>query len=86
MTVNLAKKAGAVQSRTDFVDFVDALRRDLVIHSQDWQNVSLEDYLQALSACAQDMENHYKRKRMEVPTILDWKVVAEMMLEAKFYE
>lgn len=86
MSVNLEKKAGAVKSRSDFVDFVDALRRDLVIHSQDWQNVSLEDYLQAISACVQDMENYYKRKHMALPTILDWRIVAEMLLEAKFYE
>jgi hypothetical protein len=84
--MNLNTKARAVNSRDQFVDFLNALRQDAVTHPEEWQNKTLDEFLEALSAWVHDMDGYYKNNNQPVPTSPDWKNVAEMMLAAKFYE
>ena len=84
--MDLKTKVDSVGSRDDFVAFVDALRHDLAAHPEEWQNRTLDDFLEALSAWVQDMDGYYQNKRLPMPTSPNWKHVAEMMLAAKYYE
>ena len=84
--MNLKNEVDAVSSRDDFVKFVDALRQDLSIHPADWQNATLSDFLEALSAWVQDMDGYYLNNQLPIPTSPEWKNLAEMMLAAKYYE
>ena len=78
--------ADSVGSRDQFVDFLVALRKDVVTHPEEWQNKTLDEYLEALSAWVQDMDGYYRNNNRPVPASPDWKNVAEMMLAAKHYE
>ncbi len=84
--MDLKKKADAVDSRDDFVEFISALRHDLTARPEDWQNPTLDGFLEALAAWVQDMDGYYQNNRLPVPCAPNWKNVAEMMLAAKHYE
>ncbi|QDQ25894.1 hypothetical protein FNU76_05750 [Chitinimonas arctica] len=84
--MDLKLKTDTVSSRDDFIEFVDALRLDLSTNRTKWQNASLDDFLEALSAWVQDMDGYYLNNNLPIPTSPEWKTIAEMMLAAKFYE
>ena len=84
--MDLKNKVDSVGSRDDFAEFITALRRDLTAHPEEWQNPTLDSFLEALSAWVQDMDGYYQNTRLPVPTSPNWKNVAEMMLAAKYYE
>lgn len=84
--MDLNNKADVVSSRDDFVKFVDALRHDLAAHRAEWQNATLDKFLEALSGWVQDMDGYYLNNNLPVPTSPNWKNLAEMMLAAKYYE
>ncbi|WFU84901.1 hypothetical protein QA645_19810 [Bradyrhizobium sp. CIAT3101] len=84
--MDLSKLAESVSSRSDFVIFVDALRRDLLANRGEWENDTLERFLEALSGWVQGMDGYYRNQQLPTPTTPGWKNLAEMMLAAKFYE
>lgn len=84
--MDLKQKVDAVDSRDDFVEFIGALRHDLSARPEDWQNPTLDGFLEALAAWVQDMDGYYRNNRLPVPSTPNWKNVAEMMLAAKYYE
>ena len=84
--MDLKTKVNLIESRDDFVTFIEALRYDVVAYPEEWQNQTLEDFLEALSAWVKDMDGYYQNNRLPVPTSLTWKNFAEMMLAAKYYE
>jgi hypothetical protein len=84
--MDLNAKADSVNSRDHFVDFLNALRQDAITHPEEWQNKTLDEYLEALSAWVQDMDGYYENHDRPGPTSPSWKNLAEMMLAAKYYE
>jgi hypothetical protein len=84
--VNLKKRVDAIGSRDEFVAFIGALRHDLSVRPEDWQNTTLDGFLEALAAWVQDMDGYYENNCLPVPSALNWKNIAEMLLAAKQYE
>ena len=84
--MDLHAKVDSVGSRDQFVDFLNALRQDAVAQPEEWQNKTLDEYLEALAAWVQDMDGYYKNNNRSVPTSPSWRNLAEMMLAAKYYE
>lgn len=84
--MELKSRADSVASRDDFVAFVDALRHDLTAHPEEWQNSTLNDFLESLAAWLQDMDGYYQNKQLPILSSPSWKNLAEMMLAAKYYE
>jgi DNA polymerase III delta prime subunit len=62
------------------------LRQDLSAHPEEWENKTLGDFLDALSAWVEDMDGYYQNNSRAMPESLDWKNIAEMLLAAKYYE
>ena len=84
MTLN--EKNNSIHSREDFVDFVRALRADLIEDPQSWNNRSLESFLEALGAWVEDMDGYYQNQGKPIPTLPDWKLVGNILMAAKVYE
>lgn len=84
--VNLKAKVDSVESRHDLVSFINALRNDLATHPEEWQNRTLDDFLEAMSAWVQDMDGYYQNNHLPMPPLPSWKNIAEIMLAAKYYE
>ncbi|HLH26995.1 MAG TPA: hypothetical protein VK066_31105 [Chloroflexota bacterium] len=76
----------SLQSRADFIAFVDALRRDLDANPAAWENPTLDSYLAAVSAWTTDMDGFYKNQGLPVPEAPSWQTFAHIMLGATLYE
>jgi len=76
----------AVQTRTDLAAFVHALREDLRLSEDDWENPTLDRYLEALAAWIHDMPGYFKNQHIEEPHEPSWGLVATILHAAKTYE
>lgn len=84
--MELKNEVQKINSRDDFIEFVNALRYDLSSRPEEWQNATLNDFLEALSAWVRDMDGYYINNNLPVPNLPSWRNFAEMLLAAKFYE
>jgi hypothetical protein len=51
----------------------------------DWENVTLERYLEALTALLGSVENHYANTGQSTPDD-PWRIIAEVLKGARYYE
>lgn len=83
---SLDEQLETVESREDFVAFLEALVSDLHTHREDWENATLEGYLDALSAWAGDMAGYFRNRGETVPESPSWRLLATMLRAARDYE
>jgi hypothetical protein len=76
--MTLADYNNSIRSREDFVAFARALSADLHDNPETWENGSLERFLEALAACAEDVDGASQQP--------NWKIVGDMLLAAKVSE
>ena len=78
--------AKTVNSRTDFVKFVEYLNQDFQRKRSEWGNNDLESFLTGLSGFTQDMDGYYKNigETVNVEDIT-WRMAAQMLLAATVY-
>ena len=80
----------SIETRDDFVVFMQHLLRDWRQHPEQWENASLEAYLEAMAAWVQDMDGYYRNLSRPVPKLmrhhLTWRNLGEIMLAARVYE
>jgi len=50
---------GAIHSREDFLAFVQSLSKDFRDNPADWENDTVERYMEALAAWTHDMDVYY---------------------------
>lgn len=83
----LVEKAEAIQSKADFDAFVQLLLRNYREYPDEWENNTLELFLQGLAGFVENMEGYYSnvgvRVDLERP---GWRVLADILLAARVYE
>ncbi|WP_226467286.1 DUF7660 family protein [Luteimonas panaciterrae] len=84
--VNFEESIKHIESRDDFVGFVRALKNDLLLDPESWENPTLEEFLEALSSWTEDMDGYYKNNNLPMPTDIPWSRFAEILLASKYYE
>ena len=62
------------------------LLRDWRQHPEQWENASLDAYLQAIAAWVVDMDGYYCSRGEPLPEHLTWKNPGEILLAARIYE
>lgn len=76
-----------ITSRKDFVEFLKLLHKYYTSKPEDWENNTLESFLEALSAYAEDILEYYKNtKQYRSSDTADWQVFADMLKGAIVYE
>jgi hypothetical protein len=74
-----------IKTRADFVAFVAELEADLKSHPNEWENLTLETFLNALGAWAEGF-----RLRVNAPASLDrpqaWSLAAMLLWAGRTYE
>ena len=81
---DLAEK---INNKSDFESFLKNLIVDFDKNKQDWENVSLRDFLEAMHAYSEDIEGYYMNMKIAFnPERPNWKVFADILLGAKVYE
>ena len=85
---SLADGTAKIDSRADFVRFLDSLYKDFLEHGSDWENPTLERFLEALRAWCNDCPGYYRNVHdAEIdPDVPQWRVFADMLLAASVYE
>jgi len=75
-----------VHSRAAFILFTQQLAADFNTNPQDWENDSIDRFLEAIGAWVESMDGYYRIHEMSPPPDPDWSIIARMLLAAKSYE
>ncbi|WP_429691434.1 DUF7660 family protein [Bacillus mycoides] len=62
------------------------LAEDFKRNQNDWENLSINNYLFALGAWVKDMDGYYKNQGISLPEKVDWSFFATVLLAPKVYE
>lgn len=84
--MELHERVKSIQTREELADFVEALLKDLRENGSDWENASLEGFLDAMAAWIRSMPSAYKNMGKALPSSGDWRAMADILLAAKMYE
>jgi hypothetical protein len=82
----LINKMETLNTKEDFISFLELLVQDLKLNPSKWANNSLESYLEAAISWTEDMEGYYQNNNLPIPQNVDWKVFANILIAAKMYE
>ncbi|MFD0022707.1 hypothetical protein ACIA74_39010 [Streptomyces sp. NPDC051658] len=75
-----------VRSRDELVSFVRELRQDYLRRGHEWENQSLDRFLEALAAWMHDSPGWYQNVGKELPEGGDWTFLARALQAATVYE
>ncbi len=75
----------AIETREDFVVFVQSLREYLQEHGASWKNIDLDAYLEALAAYTDRLGSIYDMASSTLPEQPTWKLVADLLSVARFF-
>ena len=75
-----------INSKEDFIEFLNILITDLRTSEGKWENDSLESYLEAMAGWTEDMDGFYLNQNQPVPKDINWKVFANILMAAAMYE
>jgi len=84
--MNLNQEIAGVQSREDLAAFVGALRKDLETNKEEWENSTLERFLEAMEAWIESMDGWYLNKGESPPKSPTWQAFAHILHASKIYE
>lgn len=75
-----------VESKDDFISFVEMLISDFKQNKDEWENQTVEDYLEGLKSWVEDMEGYYKNTKQPVPENINWNFFVNILYSGKIYE
>ncbi len=78
--------ANEVRTREELAAFVTALRDDFIRSGADWENQTLDRFLDALSAWITAAPGLYRNFGQELPAEGDWTFFARALAAAVVYE
>ncbi len=74
-------------TRIEFIEFLKEFRRDLDENKSDWENKTLEDFLEAMEAYTGDVQGFYDNMKLDIdadkPT---WENFKTILKGASIYE
>ena len=82
---SLARRAGAIETREDFVRFAQLLAQNHRKCRREWENDNLDRYLDAVAGFVSDFDG-YVRNTSSNPEGNSWRLLASVLLAAKVYE
>ena len=75
-----------VNSKEDLLKFLVYLQKDFKVNKDEWENVEVETYLEALNSWLGSCESVYINQGEKFPENISWKFIAQMLLAATHYE
>lgn len=82
----LLEKLNHLNTKEDFVSFVELLVQNLRNNPGEWENKDLVSYLDAIASWTGDSDGYYRNMNLPIPQNVDWKVFANILIAAKMYE
>lgn len=75
-----------VHDRQNFTQFLEGLIEDYRKNQTQWENQTLENFLEALRGWVIDMDGYFQNIGQEPPVQPSWNLMARMLLAATAYE
>jgi hypothetical protein len=76
-----------VTDKESFITFINLLREDFIDNPETWENKKLEDFLEAISSYANDIQGYYDNTKQNVNSNnANWQVFAYIFKGATLYE
>ena len=76
-----------VNDRQSFIRFLNLLHKDFIANPESWENKILPDFLEALSAYANEIQGFYDNAKQNISADKpDWATFADIISRAKIYE
>jgi len=76
----------SITNKEDFLRFLELLIKYFNDHQNEWENITLPDYLDAAQRWTESMEGYYINNKLPVPQNINWQVFADILLAATMYE
>ena len=76
-----------VNDRLSFIRFAESLRRDLETNQPYWENINLNDFLEALGGYTGDIQGYYDNTNKQLDAdVPSWRLFASILKGASMYE
>ncbi len=76
-----------ISDRQSFADFLKLLRKDFIENPSEWENNSLDTFLDAMSDYVEDIQGYYDNTKQDVNADnASWKIFSDIFLGARIYE
>jgi hypothetical protein len=80
-----------ITDRQSFIKFLEILRNDLNANQDQWTNQTLDDFLEAMTRYAEDIQGYYDNQEKETgehinADIPSWRTFADILKGARIYE
>jgi hypothetical protein len=76
-----------IHTKTEFIDFLQALYTDFISNRHRWENDTLELYLETLVGYAHDIDGFYRNFDLDIdPEKPSWRLFADILWGARRYE
>lgn len=76
-----------VNSRDSFIHFVALLKDDFITNKNEWENQTIESYLEAMLGFTMDIDGYFKNNNIARELMINpWRLFAEILLAATIYE
>lgn len=79
-------KIESISNKQDFLEFVNLLSVDYKQNIDEWENISIDFYLEAIEGWVEDMESFFENTGSETPKNIDWHFLAIILYVGKIYE
>lgn len=74
-------------NKSEFIQFIENLKTDFIENKEQWENNTIEDYLEAVSRYTEDIDGYYKNTNQEIDLEkVDWKIFADVLKGSSIYE
>lgn len=74
-------------TKKEFIQFIDNLKIDYIENKKQWENKTIEDYLEAVSRYTEDIDGYYKNTNPEIDLEkVDWQIFAYILKGSSIYE
>jgi hypothetical protein len=74
-------------TKQEFILFTENLRTDFIENKEQWENKTIEDYLEAMSSYVEDIDGYYKNTNQNINLeMVNWKVFSDILKGSSIYE
>ncbi|MDM5248889.1 MULTISPECIES: hypothetical protein [unclassified Lysinibacillus] len=80
------EKIEQVATKDEFLEFLNMLSKDFKLNVDEWENKSINNYLEAIESWIEAMEGYYINSGLPVPNNIDWNFLATVFYVGKIYE
>ena len=84
--MNLFLEPNDIKSKEEFISFLLKMQEDKNNNDSEWENKSIESYLEAIASWVEDMDGYYSNMNLSKPKDIDWSFIATLFYVGKIYE